>query len=309
MNVRKKINVKKLITIFIIVILANFVIGLPLVTMIVYESIFGMRYETSEDTKYSVEEFEGLQVERSDFGSEDNILAGYQYKKDTINPKGVVVFSHGLGGGGHNTYMPFIDYLAANGYYVFAYDATGNDNSGGKDVEGFPQGIIDLDKAICHVASLEEYEGLPIFLVGHSWGGYSVGNVLNFHPEVKSDVIIAGFNESENLLQYYSEKYVGDIFIDFLMWYVEGYEQLKFGKNYTDITAVEGMKNTTADILIVHSKDDTNVPIEYGYELYYKEFGNSERFEFVLYEDNGHSFELNTEHMELMIEMFNENGS
>ncbi len=306
---KTKNNLKKFIGIFLVVILANVILILPLVTMIIYEVIFGARYETSGDTRFFVEDFDGLQVERSDFISEGKLLAGYQYKNDKQEQKGVVVLAHGLGGGGHNTYMPLIDCFTSNGYYVFTYDATGNDNSEGKDVDGFPQGIIDLDNAICHVATLEEYEDLPLFLVGHSWGGYSVGNVLNFHPEVKAAVIIAGFNESENLLQHYSEKYVGDILIDFLMLYVEGYEQLKFGKEFTDITAVEGMKNTTADILIVHSKDDTNVPTEYGYDLFYDEFGNSERFKFVLYEDKGHSFELETEHIEQIIEMFDENIS
>lgn len=308
MTGRTKNNVKKFIGIFLVTILANVVFILPLITMIIYESIFGMRYETSDETRFLLEEFDGLQMERSDFISEGKLLAGYQYKKDNCNKNGVVVFAHGLGGGGHNTYMPFIDYFTSNGYYVFTYDATGNDNSEGNDVNGFPQGIIDLDNAIEHVTTIEEYEDLPVFLVGHSWGGYSVGNVLNFHPEVKAAVIIAGFNESENLLQHYSEKYVGDLLIDFLMLYVEGYEQLKFGKEFTDITAVMGMQNTTADILIVHSKDDTNVPIEYGYELFYDKFGDSERFEFILYEDKGHSFELETEHMEQMIEMFDENG-
>ena len=308
MTGRTKNNVKKFIGIFLVTILANVVFILPLITMIIYESIFGMRYETAEEIRFEEEEFDGLQVTRNDFESEGKSLAGYQYKKDKKKQKGVVVFAHGLGGGGHNTYMPLIDYFTSNGYYVFTYDATGNDNSEGNDVNGFPQGIIDLDNAINHVTTIEEYEDLPVFLVGHSWGGYSVGNVLNFHPEVKAAVIIAGFNESENLLQHYSEKYVGDLLIDFLMLYVEGYEQLKFGKEFTDITAVMGMQNTTADILIVHSKDDTNVPIEYGYELFYDKFGDSERFEFILYEDKGHSFELETEHMEQMIEMFDENG-
>ena len=301
---RTKNKVKKFIGIFLVTILANVVLILPLITMIIYESIFGMRYETSDETRFLLEEFDGLQMERSDFISEGKLLAGYQYKKEIQDPEGVIIFAHGLGGGGHNTYIPMINDFTENGYYVFTYDATGNDNSEGEDVNGLPQGIIDLDNAINHVTTIEEYEDLPVFLVGHSWGGYSVGNVLNFHPEVKACVILSGFNESENLLQHYSEKYVGDILIDFLMLYVKGYETLKFGKEYTDITAVEGMKNSATHILIVHSKDDVNVPIEYGYDIYYKEFGDSERFEFVLYEDKGHTYEIDEELMKQMMEMF-----
>lgn len=50
-----------------------------------------------------------------------------------------MVIAHGLGGGGHNTYMPFIDYFTSNSYYVFAYDVRGNDYSDG--VEVLPQCI------------------------------------------------------------------------------------------------------------------------------------------------------------------------
>ena len=59
--------------------------------------------------------------------------------------------AHGLGGGGHNSYMDCANYFARHGYYVFAYDATGNDESEGEGVGGLPQGVIDLDYAISFV--------------------------------------------------------------------------------------------------------------------------------------------------------------
>ena len=56
--------------------------------------------------------------------------------------------------------MPFIDCFTENGYYVFAYDAQGNDGSEGKSISGLPQGIIDLDNAISYAKSLEEYNSI-----------------------------------------------------------------------------------------------------------------------------------------------------
>ena len=70
MTGRTKNNVKKFIGIFLVTILANVVFILPLITMIIYESIFGMRYETSDETRFLLEEFDGLQMERSDFISD-----------------------------------------------------------------------------------------------------------------------------------------------------------------------------------------------------------------------------------------------
>ena len=271
--------------------LAGPLLVMPVTSAIVYEAIFSTRYETAEWMKFSVEDFEGLLLERSDFEADRGVtLAGYCYSKaDTAEPRGVVVISHGMGGGGHNQYLPFVDAFTTQGYAVFAYDARGNDNSGGKDIEGLPQGVIDLDYALKHVATLPAYQGLPVLLFGHSWGAYSAGNVLNFHPEVQAAVLIAGFNESRDMLLYQSEERVG-VLARASIFYVTAYEKLKFGKAFTEISAVEGMKNSDARVMIVHSMDDETVPVEYGYDIYYEAFSDHERFEFVLYEDRGHSY-------------------
>jgi len=299
LNYRKKVNrylgrkakgkAKAIIISVICVILSVPLIILPVTTVIVYESIFGERYETASWLEFSVEDYDGLQMERSDFQSEDVTLAGYKYSKANQEIKGVVIIAHGLGGGGHNTYIPFIDYFTSNGYYVFAYDARGNDNSGGDAVEGLPQGIICLDNALHHVVAIEEYQDLPITLFGHSWGGYSVGNVLNMHPDIKSAVIIAGFNESEDLLEYQGQQMAG-AGVHILMPYLKLYERIKFGKEFTAVSALQGFEKTKAGIMVVHSKDDATVPTKYGYDKFYEAFGNSDRFEFVLYEDKGHDY-------------------
>ena len=284
---------KKKITIIVVSILCAVLslplIVMPIVTVSIYESIFNVRYTTASWMAFSVDDFDGLQVERSDFESDGVTLAGYKYSKNISDAKGVLVVAHGLGGGGHNSYMPIINYFASNGYYVFSYDGMGNDNSEGKSVRGLPQGIISLDDAINHVYTVEEYKDLPVVLFGHSWGGYSVGNVLNIHPEIKSAVIVSGCNESRDLIEYQGEQFVGG-FAKVTIGYVDLYETIKFGKKYTDISAIDGMKNTDAGIMIVHSKDDTTVPTKYGYDKFYKEFAGDNRFQFVLYENKGHNY-------------------
>ena len=76
---KKPKNKKKIILISIIsALLAIPLIILPLTTIIVYESIFGERYETVSWLEFSVEDYEGLQMERSDFRSEDVTLADYK---------------------------------------------------------------------------------------------------------------------------------------------------------------------------------------------------------------------------------------
>ena len=259
---------------------------LPLSTVIVYEGIFSWRFETENYLKMDASDFEGLSVERSDFES-DVTLAGYKYSREG-EKTGVVIIAHGYGDGGHNKFLPYINEFTKNGLYVFSYDAQGHDESDGQAVTGFPQGIIDLENAISYVQTVEEYQSLPIMLFAHSWGAYSAGNVLNLHPEISACVLVSGFNESEDMLAQYPRMVLGKLVDVFLLPYVALYERIKFGKEYANITAKDGMEKTDAQILIVHSRDDKRVPAEFGYDVYYEEFSGSERFEFLEYTDKGH---------------------
>ena len=134
---------------------------------------------------------------------------GYQYSKDNIEPKGVIVLAHGLGGGGHNSYLHLADYFSTHGYLVFAYDATGNDESEGDSVRGIPQALIDLDYSLRFVKNTPDLVHLPIMLFGHSWGAYSAGSVLNYHPDVQDVVMTAGFNRPTDVIAEAGQEIVG----------------------------------------------------------------------------------------------------
>lgn len=283
-------NKKKIALATVIGIMAVFfLILMPVLTVWVYEDNLGGRFETPGWMAYSISEFDGLQVEECTFPSNNGQrLAGYRYSRADQEIKGILVIAHGLGGGGHNTYMDVADYFTANGYLVFAYDATGNDKSEGDSVEGLPQGVIDLDYALRYVKQAEAYQDLPIMLFGHSWGGYSAGSVLNCQGDVKGAVIVAGFDRSTDLFEQQGESVIG-AGIRLFMPYVSMYERLKFGK-YATYSAMDGFADSGAGIMVICSKDDTTVPPEMGYERFYQTYGNDARFSFVEYEDRGHSY-------------------
>ncbi len=255
---------------------------------ILYDSVFNVRYETREYLKFHLDDFDGLQADRHEFTSNSGTrLVGYRYYMDNVKASGVVVIAHGLGGGGHNSYLDVAYYFAQHGYDVFAYDATGNDESDGKGVKGIPQGVADLSCAIDYLRNIDQVKDLPVMLWGHSWGGYSVSAVLNYHPEVKAVAAIAGFNRSGDLIRSQGQQMVGGI-IDFMMPYVNAIERSKCGQ-YSSATALDGFANSQCGVLIAHSGDDTVVPIEYGYDVYYKQYANDKRFAFIRYDDKGHN--------------------
>jgi hypothetical protein len=289
----EKMKRKKKITIIVCVILAVLILLLVVapfgISVGVYNSAFGERYTSYEPLAYKVSDFEGLKAERLQFTSDKGQkLIGYLYYVTDDMPKGVIIIAHGLGGGGHNSYMDSANYFAQNGYNVFAYDATGNDESEGEGTLGLPQGVIDLSYAIDFVEGLDKFKDLPIMLFGHSWGGYAVCNVLNYHSEVKAVVSLSGFNKSSDLINVQGEEMFGGA-VNLLMPYVNAYEAIKFGK-FANTTALDGFANSNAGVYIVHSKDDTSVPAQYGYDIYYKKYSNDSRFKFKLYENKGHSY-------------------
>jgi hypothetical protein len=200
--------------------------------------------------------------------------------------------------------MPCAGVFTRNGYIVFAFDATGNDESGGDAVGGLPQGVIDLDYALRFVKSSGEFDGLPVMLFGHSWGGYAIGSVLPDHPEVRAAVILSGIDSSSNLIEIQGRKILGSA-IGLLMPYFRAVECAKFGR-YAGASCMKGFKNSDAGVMVIHSADDETVPIEYGYDIWHEKYADDGRFLFVRYEDRGHDRIYYSDEARAYIESFNE---
>lgn len=270
-----------------------FLVVLPIVTIVIYNGEFGHRYEERRYESYRVENFKGLQVEHcSIVANKGHRLAGYKYSRAGQNPKAVVVLVHGLCGS-HKNYLDICNYFVAKGFGVFSYDATGNGESEGKKVGGFAQGLADLDYVLNYVKALPEYQGLPIMLMGHSWGGFCVANILNFHPDIKAVVSVSGFDTSAALLKQYTEVHMGKA-ATLLMPYITLYERFCWGK-YAKTSGCAGFANSQAKVMVIHSSDDPTVFAENGYDRYYERFANDERFVFKMYSDRGHSYPVNSD--------------
>ena len=255
----------------------------------VYSSVFGRRFETEQVRMYMPADFEGLVETRERFKTDRGVeLQGYFYSREGLEPKGLVIVCHGFGGGGSNAYMDSADLFTRAGYAVFMFDAAGNDLSDGA-VTGVPQYTIDLLKAIEFVDGKEEFKRLPKMLFGHSMGGFSVCNALNFVEDGAICAVceMSGFCDSADVIRLEAIERMGKASLIF-MPYVELYEAVKFGK-YSTKTAVTGLKNSSARVVVVHGELDDTIPFETGYGRLQDEFGNDPRFEFLALPDRGHN--------------------
>ena len=255
----------------------------------VYIRQFDYRCTTDASQAFSVSDFENLTSARYTFRTKQgHQLVGYLYEQEdpSAQAKGVIVFAHGLGNGGQRGYMDIFHHMTQRGYCVFAYDATGNDESEGDVVGGLPQGLIDLDHAIDCVYTIGKVKDLPVLLMGYSWGALSAVNVLNEHPEAAAVVSLAGCNRTLDLIEHQGCKRVGKI-AKLLLPFAWLHEYITYG-DYACSTAFKGFENSSCKVLIVHGAKDGTVPIQYGYDAYYEKYASDERFVFLRYEDRNH---------------------
>ncbi len=290
---KTKSKKKQILTIVLCIVAVLMIAGDWVLSVMIYNENFNQRFESYEPLMLYVDDFDGLQRTRYEFSSDKGQkLIGYMYHAGE-NQHGIIVMAHGFGGGGHNSYMNCANYFAHHGYFVFAYDATGNDESEGEGVGGLPQGVTDLDYAITFLEESGNFPNLPIALFGHSWGGYSVSSVLTYHPEVKAVIACSGFNSSSDMFESEGKKQAGDG-IYFMLPFVKIHEWIKYG-DYALNTAMDGFSNSEAAVMIVHSSDDELVPIQYGYDKYYEKYQEDPRFQFVRLDHAGHNyFDLKT---------------
>lgn len=285
---------KKRIVAIVAAVLAAFIVisacGMYVAASIIYSTTFDYRCTTSEEDGFDLSQFPTLARERHTFTTKQgHTLVGYLYQStdSAVTPKALLVFAHGLGGGGQTGYMDIFNFFCAQGYLVFAYDATANDESEGEEIGGFPQGYIDLDHAISYAQSLEQTNNLPLVIMGYSWGGLSAVNVLNYHPEAKAVAAISGWNRSLDMIEYYGIQMVGPM-AKVLVPFVSIYERIQYGGKYASATGMKGFENSDCRVMIVHGELDDTIPIDYGYGIYIEDYANDPRFTFKTYADRDH---------------------
>lgn len=163
----------------------------------IYNDNINQRFESYKPLMFKVEDFEGLKCTNYKFPSDKGqMLMGYWYSAGS-KQRGIIILTHGFGGGGHNSYMDCINYFAQHGYYVFAYDATGNDESDGEGVGGFPRGT-NSSSDIFEVGGKEEagnFIGVMMpFVKIHEWlnfGKYATNTAMDGFQSSDAAILVA----------------------------------------------------------------------------------------------------------------------
>lgn len=253
-----RLQKKKICKVIIVVIIALFLL-FSIVSFVVIKMVFDDMFGRVESGKYSAylryeDVEENYERELLSFPSGKNQLQGYLYGAE--NTKGIVLISHGMGGMAES-YMAETVYFVDHGYQVFAFDNTGCAGSEGETSVGVAQSVVDLDAALTFIEGEERFMELPVFLYGHSWGGYAVTAIHHFDHEIAASVSVAGFNTPmEMILEWSKDMMGGFAYVEYPYIYL--YQMMYYG-NRNNLSAVDGINNTDTPILLIHGAQDTTI--------------------------------------------------
>ncbi len=227
------------------------------------------------------------------FTSGKNTLEGWIY--EAVNPKGTIVFAHGIGGG-HENYISLILGMVDRGWQVFAYDATGSCASEGDGTVGLVQSALDLDKALTFAENDPELSGLPLFVMGHSWGGYASAAVLNFRHDVKAVVSMSGYYKATAQLFETSHAMFGG-WAYLLQPFVAVANFFTFGR-YAGLSAVDGINKSGIPVLVTHGTEDEMIGFDTSSIISQQKKITNPSVQYFVYDQEGrnrHSTFMNTE--------------
>ena len=189
-------------------------------------------------------------------------------------------------GGGHLSYTTEINTFAKAGFIVIGYDNTGTCTSEGKSLKGFFQSVIDLKHAINFVKQNDDLNKYSIQLVGHSWGAYTVCQVMQFKPDVKAVVAMSGPNDSSRLICDFMKNETKINFV-FLKPFITFVNFLIFGINGIKTTS-KVLEKIKTPVLLLHGKLDKTAIIENS-PILNKKIKENENIQIIVYEDRFHN--------------------
>ncbi len=207
--------------------------------------------------QYCIERIPELTREEIWVQSDENRLKVYLY--DAKNPKGVVVFAHGIRSGA-DEYLPIFKYLVDNGFSVVAHNVTGTYESEGDSTVGMCQSLKDIDNVIEYVQKSDKYRDMHLFTMGHSWGGYAASSVLAIKDGITASALLAPMRNGATVMLEKGEQYVGKIAKTSTPIFTL-YQKILFG-DYIDYDGLKGINESGIPVLIAQGIDDTVITFD-----------------------------------------------
>jgi pimeloyl-ACP methyl ester carboxylesterase len=167
-----------------------------------------------------------------------------------------VLLVHGWSGRGTQL-VKIADELLKSGYSTISFDAPGHGKSPGSNsiMTDFIAAIIEIDK---------QYGPFDA-AIGHSLGGMSVLNAIKQGLQLKCAAIIG----SGDIVQDIIDDFVAKLELKpELATSLRLHFEKKYGGKMNDYSAFKAAKDTDIPFMVVHDKDDPEVPVKAGIHIH-----------------------------------------
>lgn len=236
-------------------------------TSVVEDRLVNKRY--SDITQLEEDDFYKIQKVRADypllnnreeitFKSGSETLKGYFY--ESSSPKGVIIFAHGVNNMADGNSAQLQNYFLSKDYDVFAFDLTGCGRSTGQGIKTLHESRYCVSNAIKTIKEYDKTKDLPIFLIGHSWGGYGVVAATEDNDGISAVVSFSGYNSPYDMTYGFAESnisnavIVGKPALEVSLLTLAGSSSF-----FKATTAIKDNSNT--QYIIVHGTNDETVPL------------------------------------------------
>ena len=196
-----------------------------------------------------------LPRERFTFPSDGIDCAGYFYPAKPH--KGLVAFAHGLHTGADD-YLSIFEFLVKNGYSVIAFDCKGTYDSKGNSTVGLSEALVELDHLLDFVRKTPVLQDMPVFVLGHSCGGFAASAVLSLHPEIRAAVTMSAMKDANTMIVdkgFLYSSILGVPETQMTAAFLSETQKRLFG-SYTELNGVRAVNESSCPVLIAHGIKD-----------------------------------------------------
>jgi pimeloyl-ACP methyl ester carboxylesterase len=167
-----------------------------------------------------------------------------------------VLLVHGWSGRGKQL-VKIADALIKSGYSTISFDAPAHGKSPGNQtiMTDFIAAILEIEKQYGPFESA----------VGHSLGGMSILNAIKQGLKLNTAIIIGSGDVIQDIIEDFIAKLqlkpslATDLRLHF---------EKKYGEKMNDYSAYKAAKEITIPVLVIHDKDDPEVPVKAGQHIY-----------------------------------------
>lgn len=210
-------------------------------------------------------------------------IKGYWIKSNSINPKSIIIFVHGIGGCKEH-FLNLSKSLSEIGIESILIDSRAHGKSGGEFCTYGYKEKFDISSVIDFLK--EKNDTLPIGIWGDSMGGAIAIQALEYDKRINFGIIESTFTNLEEIVYDYQKSFTYNIGLKPLC-NIALKEAGKIAKFAPDLVSpITSVKQIEQPILIAHGEKDENIKFKYG-KLLFENLKSVDK-KFIAIKNGGH---------------------